>query len=85
MSKSTFDEMVNLAINQLDKNEQRLHKEALREGFKDELCPKVGCGRILLAHKHFIMCEPPDECPMISKKLTHKNGKPKSMLDLLTE
>lgn len=84
MPESTLEERVKLAISHLDETELRLHREALEEGYKDELCSKEGCGRIFLAHKHFIMCEPPEECPMISKSLKHENGKPKSFLDMLT-
>lgn len=45
----------------------RLHAEAIAEGYKDETCPK--CGTLFEAHIHFIRCDA-ESCPMKSTKDT---------------
>ncbi len=57
--------------------------DAIAEGYTDEVCPKEGCGRLFLAHCHFVICELHGECPMVSKSLRHDDGTPKTMLDML--
>ena len=64
---------------------RKLRDEAIAEGFKDERCPRDGCGRLLLAHAHFVQCELHGECPMVSKSLRHEDGTPKTMLDMIVE
>jgi len=65
------------AIKKLTPELKEKHKEALAEGYKDEVCKK--CGTVLLAHHHFVHCVNArlGECPMVSKKM------PKSLLDMM--
>jgi hypothetical protein len=42
---------------------ERLHAEALANGYKDETCSR--CGAEFLAHIHFIRCDH-RPCPMLS-------------------
>ena len=64
---------------------RKLREEAIAEGYKDERCPGEGCGRLYLAHAHFVYCELQGECPMVSKSLRQEDGTPKTMLDLMVE
>jgi len=45
-------------------DQERLHADALANGYKDETCPH--CGAVFLAHIHFIRCDH-RPCPMISQ------------------
>ncbi len=67
------------AISELSLSLSEKHKEALKEGYKDELCPK--CGAVYLAHHHFVACGLArcGECPMVSK------SDPRSLLKQLME
>ena len=41
------------------------HREALAEGYKDEVCPK--CEQVFLSHHHFVNCiyAHCEDCPMV--------------------
>ena len=54
----TAQTKISAAIGELDDNDRTLHAEALEEGYKDEVCPKTDCEIVLLAHKHFLLCNP---------------------------
>lgn len=75
---------IETAINQLDENGRKLYKQALTEGYKDEICPKAQCGIVLLAHHHFLRCDP-QSCPMVSRQNLNSDGQPKSLLEMFAE
>ncbi len=72
------------AINQLDKNGHKLHEQALAEGYVDEVCLKAECGTVLLAHHHFLHCDP-QSCPMVSRENLNSEGQPKTLLETLAK
>jgi hypothetical protein len=64
---------IETAISLLDEKTKQEHDKCIKEGLKDEFCPK--CNRLFLAHIHFIACDN-DQCPM-------SNGK--TFFDMLLE
>ncbi len=45
-------------------DEKERHAKAIKEGYKDEVCPREDCRTVLLAFHHFLRCNP-NTCPMI--------------------
>ena len=86
--KKTVEELnkarIEAAISQLDENGHKLHKQALAEGYEDEVCPHAECGAVLLAHHHFILCGIQD-CPMVSRQNLNRDGNPKTLLETLVK
>lgn len=53
------------AITNLNEDQKGYRKRMLKEGKKDDVCPK--CLQVFLAHHHFINCVEArcDKCPMV--------------------
>ncbi len=73
----TDQEMISAEISRLSRNVKELHVEALKNGYKDEVCPKCKC--VLLAHISFLTCQA-NECPM---KIRDGNGKTPTLLEMM--
>lgn len=60
----TDSQKIAAAIASLDPAQTARYQQALKEGYKDEVCPR--CGGVHLACDHFIRCGFED-CPMKSR------------------
>lgn len=64
MSTQPEQKRIDAAIGALSLADVDRHNEAIKEGYKDEACPK--CGAIFLAHHHLVNCtNAPNNCPMV--------------------
>jgi hypothetical protein len=84
MGHQTTRVKIDMATQGLNAHERELHEQALGEGYKDEVCPKADCEAVLLAHHHFLRCDP-KSCPMISRQNLNSDGQPKTLLEMLAE
>lgn len=80
----TSEERISAAVNQLDEAGRELYTQAISEGYKDEICPHPDCGVVLLAHKHYLHCDP-RLCPMASRLDPNSDGSSKTLLEKLGE
>lgn len=75
---------IDATISKLDEQGRVLREQAISEGYKDEICPRADCGVVLLAHHHFVRCDPAT-CPMASRQNLNADGEPKTLLEILAE
>lgn len=60
-----MEKQIKAAVALLDQAAKKDHDNCIKEGLKDEFCPK--CNRLFLAHYHFVRCEN-KPCPMSNGK-----------------
>ena len=74
---TTNEEKIQKVLACMTENEKKLWKEAIAQGYKDEVCSE--CGTVILAFHHFLRCKS-ETCPMKEKD---SSGKTHSLLEKL--
>ncbi len=69
--EATDEERIQTYLATLNEADQERQRQALSEGYKNEVCSK--CKTVFLAFHHYVRCNEPQNCPMITRD---NDGKP---------